>query len=159
MSTRSTVHFVNEKWYQNHIVYVHHDGYPSYRGRQVMEFLRDVKSEIMDTRFSESGVTAARFVGYMLKTYHDIALESVERNEDAKKWTDTHPLGAISVKLMNEDPGDIEYRYIVRCDQLDEEGIPKVMMQEVVHMALLDGPDNMYAEGEDLKGVLANLSE
>lgn len=125
MSTRSTVHFVNESWDQDFVVYVHQDGYPSCRGKQVLDFLRVCKEELKDPRLGEAGVTAARFVAYMIDQYHQ------DTKQYVNEWMDTHPLAAISVKMAHGDPGDIEFRYDVDCDNLDDEGYPSVTVEDI----------------------------
>lgn len=153
MSTRSTVHFIDPEWDERFIVYVHHDGYPSHRGQQVLEFLRVCQEDIKSPRLTDAGRTAARFVGYMLDQYHQIATQS---NSD---WSDKHPLGTLSVKLCNEDPPDIEYRYTVDCSNLDDDGIPTTTI-EGVDMALINGTgENGYGEGQPLQEVMAGLEE
>ena len=121
MATQSTVHFTSSSFGSHHIVYVHHDGYPEHRGAQIMELLTACKDEMHDARFEDAGIIAARFVGYMLNKYHEMNL----------KYGQTHPLGAISVRLVNDDPGGINYRYVVRCDNIEADGLLEVTYTEI----------------------------
>lgn len=156
MSTRSTVHFVSSEWDESHIVYVHHDGYPSYRGKQIMDFLRTVRDEITDSRMGDAGRLAAKFVVYMFNDYYQHAKESDYREAE-------HLMQTISVNLCNEDPGDIEYRYIVNCDTVEFDrdaetySLPEVFVQGVSTALVTGAGENMYDTGEPLVEVLADL--
>lgn len=153
MSTRSTVHFINPERDERHIVYVHHDGYPSYRGEEIMEFLKICRDEIADSRIGDAGRLAAKFVVYQFDQHYQRAKESDYREAE-------HPMQTISVLLCNEDPGDIQYRYIVDCDTAggyDSEDLPDVWVQGVSRNSLLGGGENVYHEGESLVKILNRL--
>lgn len=124
MSTRSIVTFVDERWGRacHHTVYVHHDGYPSHRGRQLMKFFKILTEELTDSRLNNAAKMAARFVAFMMEEYRRDAVENNYR------YRDHHLLGTSSVSLVEVDVlvGDAEYMYVVPCKGRNE--IPEVLM-------------------------------
>ena len=101
MSTRATIHFkdsVSAK--PTAIIYRHSDGYPEGLGADLQAFVAQVKANCPDTRFTDAAYLAAKWVVY------DADLH--KRGE--------HQLSFLSVGVVNEDPGDIEYRYWVICN-------------------------------------------
>lgn len=97
MSTRSITHFVMDGVIVARI-YRHCDGYPSGAGTDLYRFLRDVKAQTHDTRFSDPDYLAAKYVVWLA---HSFAREA--------------PLDFLSVGVTSADPSDIEYRYVVDC--------------------------------------------
>lgn len=111
MSTRSTTHFVhalNAK--PTAIVYRHSDGYPSGAGADLFEFI-DRCSKLRDSRFTDPSYLAAKYVVFLAEMFnhtYDSAIGDYRPNGDRLEF--------ISVGVCDEDPGDIEYRYVLVCD-------------------------------------------
>ena len=97
MSTRATVHF-QEAGETQAIVYRHSDGYPKGLGVDLKAFLDEVKANLTDTRFDNASYLAAKFVVWQ-----------------AKRYAEDHYLNFLSLGIVLQDPGDIEYRYLVEC--------------------------------------------
>ncbi len=125
MSTRSTTHF---KWKSEDespaaIVYRHPDGYPEGHGRFLVEFLDDLEANVTDTRFTDPTYLAARLVVALAREFN------VKHTFDDGKFVTTpndHPLDFLSIGVVMEDPGDIEYRYEIICSG----GRPEVLVFE-----------------------------
>lgn len=101
MATRATIHFkyVDEEKSEA-IVYRHWDGYPEGMGQDLYRFLEEVKNQCADTRFNDPPYLAAKYVVWQAGEY-------------AKDKT--KPLDFLSVGVVQEDPGDIEFRYTLHC--------------------------------------------
>lgn len=115
MSTRSTTHFVDSSFspagqpaYLSAIIYRHSDGYPENAGRDIIRFLEQCQ-KLSDTRLDDVSYLAARYVVFL-----------------AKQFGDVKSLDFRSVGVMMEDPGDIEYRYVVDCGNIGADGLPQV---------------------------------
>jgi hypothetical protein len=107
MSTRSTTHFKHGDELVA-IVYRHTDGYPDGAGADICGFL-DQCASLSDSRFSDPSYLAAKYVVFLADKFN---------------WTHSYKAGPIrpqskleflSVGVVMEDPGDIEYRYEVDC--------------------------------------------
>lgn len=112
MSTRSTTHFVSELGDKpTAIVYRHSDGYPSGAGKDIQQFLRDVVANTQDTRFYDPSYLAAKYVVWLAGQF----ARRYERNAATGEYgyVASHPLDFISVGVVQSDPDDIEYRYII----------------------------------------------
>lgn len=102
MSTRCTTHFIDGNRLVA-IVYRHCDGYPDGHGRDLLEFL---KGEGCTNRrlTDDMGLLAAQLIVWLR-----------ERQKINYEWTkDEQWSDFLSIRVMMEDPWDIEYRYIVR---------------------------------------------
>lgn len=122
MSTRATIHFVypdNPKPVA--IVYRHGDGYPDGLGKDLEQFIEDVKKQTNDTRFSDPAYLAAKWV-----VWDASQMAKVGYGEGGWKEGTPQPLNFLSVGIVEEDPGDIEYRYTVICD-----GTPTIKHKKV----------------------------
>lgn len=111
MSTRATVHFQSNGETQA-IIYRHSDGYPEGLGVDLVQFFKDVQGQTKDTRFDDPSYLAAKFVVWQASQYA----------------TNGKPLDFLSVGVYLEDPGDIQYRYLVACDNRD---VPEVKIEEL----------------------------
>lgn len=104
MSTRSTTHFV-ENGRVVAIIYRHSDGYPSGAGSDILRFL-DECAALNDSRFGDPSYLASKYVVFLADIFN-------------RDWQTNKPkaskLDFISVGVVMEDPGDIEYRYTVEC--------------------------------------------
>ena len=118
MSTRACVHFMQYGEAEARI-YRHSDGYPEGLGQDLLEFLRELKDNVRDNRFNDAGYLAAKWV------VRDATMNRQYANGEA------HDLNFLGVGVVAEDPGDIEYRYEVLCDDFDEDGLPKIMMYDI----------------------------
>lgn len=113
VSTRASVHFY--RWADDKpsaMVYRHSDGYPDGLGSDLLRFFEDVERQTRDTRFSDASYLAAKFVVWQARQY--------ARRFDTKRGEfvphgDARPLDFLGVGVLTSDPGDIEYRYHVRC--------------------------------------------
>lgn len=110
MATRSTAHFTSGETTRA-IIYRHWDGYPEGAGADIFEFLDKVKENSPgDTRFTDPEYLAARYVWFLGEKFThrwDAETDSYVRGPD---------LAFTSVGVCMADPGDIEYRYIIKCD-------------------------------------------
>jgi hypothetical protein len=124
MSTRSTTHFVHEGVYGGEkqepvaIIYRHINGYPGSAGTDILRFLdqcaeldKDRESQ-SGSRFEDPAYLAAKYVVFLADmfnvrySFEDSALS--ESKAPSK-------LDFLSVGVVNEDPSDIEYRYVITC--------------------------------------------
>ena len=145
MSTRSTTHFMDTLGGDPRaIIYRHSDGYPSGAGKDIQQFLRDVSENTKDTRFGDPSYLAAKYVVWLAARF----ARSYERNAETGEYgyVPNHPLDFLSVGVVLDDPGDIEYRYVivsaresdapgVYVDALDGEGprlLSDVLAEEAV---------------------------
>lgn len=143
MSTRSTTHFsYGDESFA--IVYRHPDGYPEGHGTDLYKFLNDVKKQTEDTRFNDPSYLAAKLVVWLADQFaqkpltHDEAWECGQHVADAwenakpiswdkdRRYVKINDLDFISVGIVLEDPGDIEYRYKVDSGNLDKNGFPEI---------------------------------
>jgi len=111
MSTRSTTHFAYRLGAEPEaIIYRHADGYPEGAGKDIFRFLDEV-GKLADTRFGDPSYLAAKYVVFLAREF----AVSYDWDEDHKFVTKPNesPLDFISVGVLREDPGDIEYRYTI----------------------------------------------
>jgi len=111
-------------------IYRHGDGYPDGLGKDLQTFLDHVKATLKDTRFNDASYLAAKWVVW------DAGRMAKYQSYDCK--TDeylpvTNPLNFLSVGIMMEDPGDIEYSYDVICnsDWGVAEKMPTIICNEI----------------------------
>jgi len=110
MSTRSTTHFRDTlDGPSTAIVYRHHDGYPSGAGVDLVRFIKQVKEQTSregasyyGTRFNDPSYLSAKYLTFLVTEGYGYDMR--------------YPLDFGGVGILNDDPGDIEYRYIVVCD-------------------------------------------
>lgn len=114
MSTRATIHF-QEKGQDIAIVYRHGDGYPAGLGKDLKSFFKEVSKQTRDTRFGDASYLAAKWIVWDA----DQIRQGLER---------TNPLDFLSVGITMQDPGDIDYRYLVNCAN---DKPPKVKVETV----------------------------
>jgi len=99
MSTRSTTHFTN-----GHeviaIIYRHSDGYPDGAGADLLRFIEET-GKLSDSRHADPSYLSAKYVVFLAREFA----------------RGSNPLDFCSVGVVSEDPGDIEYRYVVDCDK------------------------------------------
>ena len=140
MSTRSTTHFIyGDQKHPTAIIYRHPDGYPDGAGVDLLRFL-DECGKLKDPRFSDPSYLAAKYVVFLADMFNHSYREVNGRFETVHNES---KLDFLSVGVVNSDPGDIEYRYVVDCkgasrgtrptvkcyafsNQWDEVEIPKV---------------------------------
>lgn len=134
MSTKSTTHFIyGNKKKPLAIVYRHSNGYPEGAGADIYKFLLDVKAQVPnDTRFDDPSYLAAKYVVWLARKFaYDWVQRDPEKNNKSGfvSHADERPLDFRSVGVMMSDPGDIEYRYIIDCGNIDQDGLPDVTCQ------------------------------
>jgi len=121
MSTRSATHFrdITLDGVSTAIVYRHHDGYPEGAGVDLMKFIEQVKEQtsregasMYGTRFDDSSYLAAKYLTFLVT--------------EGYKYDKDYPLDFGGVGILNQDPMDIDYRYIVVCD-----GTPTIYVQKI----------------------------
>lgn len=127
MSTRSTTHFYwNQQDFDSNqppcaIVYRHHDGYPEGAGADLLKFIEDVKEQcdpkregasFYGTRFNDASYLAAKYLVYLVNNGY--------------QYDKDYPLDFGGIGILDQDPGDIEYRYIVIAD-----GEPTTYVQKI----------------------------
>ena len=137
MSTRSTTHFIDS---QNSnkptaIVYRQSDGYPEGAGMDIMRFLRECK-KLQDSRLNDECYLAAKYVVFLADMFNskftkfeqdgvcDDSKTPVKAGEYGYKRA-ASKLDFLSVGILQTDPGDIEYRYVIDCGNLVK-GLPTV---------------------------------
>jgi hypothetical protein len=98
MSTRATVHF-RYMGKTEAIVYRHNDGYPEGLGKDLQYFLEYINIRLKDNRFTDPTYLASKWVVW-----------------DSKKYAKDNDLDFLSVGVVMQDPGDINYRYYVDCN-------------------------------------------
>jgi hypothetical protein len=158
MSTRSTCHFVSGD-YKPAIIYRHSDGYPEGAGTDIKTFLKLVKDTVADTRFNDPAYLAAKYVVWLSGQFAEpteeaIAQYAADNSLDLKdfrtRWEArlecqrrglVNKLNFLSVGIMSEDPGDIEYRYIVDCNKFDDNGLPIVTCENVYGGEICEIPE------------------
>lgn len=115
MSTRACVHFCYDKNKTEAIVYRHCDGYKEGLGEDLKTFLKEVQQNVEDNRFTDPTYLAAKFVVWQAKQYA----------------SDKHYLDFLSIGIMLQDAGDIEYRYKVICNGTRGKALPKIICEKV----------------------------
>lgn len=122
MSTRATIHFCDpESKKPTAIIYRHWDGYPDGLGKDLKQFIEEVRANVPDNRFHDPAYLAAKWVVWDAGQMAAVATKWKNPNGGAR-----HPLNFLSVGVVDADPGDIEYRYKVVCD-----GKPTVTHEKV----------------------------
>jgi hypothetical protein len=130
MSTRSTTHFIGRKGEKPEaIVYRHADGYPEGHGKDLQRFFDDVEAQTKDTRFNDPSYLAAKLIVWLAREFAVTSSYDADGVWSRTNHANERPLDFISVGVVREDPGDIEYRYIVESN---DEGRPTVTWEEVV---------------------------
>ena len=125
MSTRSTTHFT----YGNGnaptaIIYRHGDGYPDGAGVDILRFL-DECAKLKDNRFRDPSYLAAKYVVFLADMFN------YDWDDSLNKIKPKSRLEFISVGVTQQDTADIEYRYVIDCENLTPEGRPTVKCFEV----------------------------
>jgi len=131
MSTRCTIHFHNgEAKKPEAIVYRHSDGYPGGETgvlADMQRFFGAVEEEAPgDTRFHDPSYLAAKFVVWQARENNRYSFTH-QSPRTAGVAAPEGSLAFLGVGVVMQDPGDIEYRYHVRCGGgLMAEGRPTV---------------------------------
>lgn len=123
MSTRSTTHFVSGyEQTPEAIIYRHSDGYPEGHGRDLSLFFQAVEEQTEDRRFTDPSYLAAKLVVWLADRF----AQRYEHTANGYEYVKSQPLDFLSVGVVQEDPGDIEYRYVVDCGRLDAAQRPTI---------------------------------
>lgn len=137
MSTRCVINFGTDGEVEAKI-YRHSDGYPDGVLPDLQEFFAEVERQTSDTRFNDPCYLAAKFVAWQSRQYAlTQAQATVMRQNKLQDWPAAnhgsvqrylteHYLDFLSVGVMMENPGDIEYEYFVDCDSRGSDGRPEV---------------------------------
>jgi hypothetical protein len=121
MSTRSTTWFVSGDTSRPEAkVYRHADGYPEGHGRDLQRFFGDVADQTRDTRFDDPSYLAAKLIVWLAREFAT-SYDGGKRTSHA----DTRPLDFLSVGVVQDDPGDVEFVYVVDCATFDAAGVPE----------------------------------
>jgi hypothetical protein len=118
MSTRCTTHFQSYGRTEA-IIYRHTDGYPEGAGKDIAKFLVKCK-QLPDSRLTDPSYLAAKYVVFLASMF----------SRDYKTNHFRNKLDFISVGVVSSDPEDIEYRYTVNCDEMND-GLPVVTCEHV----------------------------
>jgi hypothetical protein len=139
MSTRSTTHFCYGESTEA-IVYRHSDGYPEGAGKDLIRFLETCRDTLKDTRLNDPTFLAAKYVVFLAREFN------YSFNENRERVPNDNPFDFLSVGVCMQDPGDIEYRYLVDCSNIGPDTkLPRVVCQDVSqHWGTDEPPD--YAE-------------
>ena len=115
MSTRSTTHFLSAGADKpTAIIYRHPDGYPEGAGADILDFL-DQCAELSDSRFNDPSYLAAKYVVFLADMFnYSYHLDNLDKTRPKSR------LDFISVGVVDEDPGDIDYRYVITCHGRDK---------------------------------------
>ena len=125
MSTRSTTHFTHgDELKPVAIIYRHPDGDPEGAGVDLLDFIRQCR-QLKDPRFTDPSYLAAKYVVFLADMFN------YEYDDDFKKIRPASRLAFISVGVLDADPGDIEYRYVVDCRNLTSDRCPKVTCYKI----------------------------
>ena len=137
MSTRATIHFEHvqtQRWdvkrqklitlrkpkvSTDAIIYRHNDGYPEGLGQELVRFIQEVR-QLQDSRLDDPSYLAAKWVVFdvlLHQAYHAASNEQRKAVGQEPYYPDPIPrLDFLSIGIVMEDPGDIEYRYHVIAD-------------------------------------------
>ncbi len=140
MSTRSTTHILaGDPAQPEAIIYRHTDGYPEGHGLDLRRFFDDVEASTSDTRYNDPSYLAAKLVVWLARefaTSGEFTPDGYVRTSHA----DSRPFDFLSVGIMREDPGDIEYIYEIDCSRHGDDGRPLVACFETTHPDGWPGP-------------------
>ena len=103
MSTRATIHFENADGQAQAIIYRHSDGYPEGVGKDLERFFAactELEGTYSGPRFGDPTYLAAKWIVWDSQINRD-------------RWRAS--LDFLGIGVVLTDPGDIEYRYHVRC--------------------------------------------
>ncbi len=161
MSTRATVHFIGGKDKTEKptaIAYRHGDGNPEALGKDLFSFFKKVKAQCGDfiggTRFNDASYLAAKWIVYDAVEMAEMNYGIENRHDNNKKACagDIRLLRFSSVGIVDSDPGDIDYRYLVMCDgSYANKKFPKVICQQVGEVEE-DGTEYLKVEKEWVVG-------
>jgi hypothetical protein len=128
MSTRCTINFGTGKRIESK-VYSHCDGSPDSVGQTLRKFFAAVRADTADVRFDDASMLAARFVVFL-------ANQTACLQQAAAAWKPGTPLAVparadrmldfLSVRILMENPGDIEFEYFVDSAKRSKDGCPVV---------------------------------
>lgn len=124
MSTRSVTSFCHKNRVVANI-YRHYDGFPSTAGVDIKNFLQQVAVEVNDTRFTDPSYLAAKYVVFLADLFHDGGV-----NNNLSKFN------FLSVGIVQDIPGDVEYLYKVDCSNIDANGFPVINAYRVYEDSL-----------------------
>ena len=111
--TNSNVYFCDNDGTVVANIYIHGDGMTL--GETLNKFLLEVQKKVSDNRFNCPSYLAAKFIVWMAK----------------KKKTGSNYLDFLSIGVMQDDAGDIKYRYKVICNELEGRAIPKIITEKI----------------------------
>ena len=128
MSTRCTVNFTRGEQVEAKI-YVHSDGYPEgVHGipARLAKFFSTVAAHCNDRRFNDPSYLASKFVVWIAGTL------ASRYDVHSGEYFPTHALDFIGVGVCLADPGDIQYTYMVDCNNRDSvTGYPTITVKEI----------------------------
>lgn len=119
MSTRAVVKFSHGRT-NVAMVYRHGDGYVEGLGQSILEFLYSCKN-LSDSRLCDASYLAAKWVVYDSQEYGQ---------RDGTYKQGDYTLNFLSVGIVSREPGDIEFRYTIDCNKLNQHGLPPVKVEK-----------------------------
>ncbi len=114
-------------------IYRHSDGYPEGHGTDLLGFLSDVEAQCSDTRFSDASYLASKLVVHFARAF---ASDYDAQSGQFVSHADERPLDFLSLGIVSQDPGDIEYVYVLDCSQSSSNVPsfrPRLTCYEVTH--------------------------
>jgi hypothetical protein len=103
------------------IIYRHSDGYPEGAGTDILRFLEEC-AKLSDPRFTDPSYLAAKYVVFLANEFN-CGYEF--KGKDFVKTPKGSRLDFLSVGVMDSDPSDIEFRYVIDCGTIENKR-PKV---------------------------------
>jgi hypothetical protein len=110
LTTRATIHFLDNTVDGEVIIYRHTDGYPESTGRDLRQFLEICKT-LPNPRFNDPSYLAARYVVHLATRYRRFA---------------EHELDFDSVGIVFEIPVGTNFVYMVDCTNASATNLPVI---------------------------------
>ncbi|MHC4434965.1 MAG: hypothetical protein ACYTBS_24265 [Planctomycetota bacterium] len=111
-------------------VFRHWDGHPETTGVHLLEFFEAIKAQTGgDTRFDDPTMLASRYVVWLARFFAKDMADPDNGDYSYVNHADKRPLDFLSVRVMTEEAGDIQFRYRVICSRSKPE--PTVMVDDV----------------------------
>jgi hypothetical protein len=133
MSTRCTISFTDDTKPQA-TIYRHSDGYPDGESGVISDlqrFFNAVKAQCTGTsygtRFDDPPYLAAKFVVWQAGENARNSYHSGDERERIEKGKSA-PLAFGSLGIVTADWTDAQYKYVIHCDKMDENGFPTVTL-------------------------------
>jgi hypothetical protein len=113
------------------IVYRHWDGNPETMLEDLDKFFADVERHTLDCRFNDASYLAAKWLVWNAAYFANIQAYSEEEKKahHERIKQDGYSLAFRSIGVVQVEPGDIEWRYMLDCKNREPDGRPTVTHQ------------------------------